>query len=216
MRQINLLPPEIRRRREARRQAILLGIGVLGIVLVLLAVYAFQAGRLSSANSKLQAQRQTNADLQAEVAQLSRFEQLQQELSNKRSLLGSLTQNEVRWSTILADIATDIPEDVWITQFNGTVQVQAPNTQTTGASGQAVTTTFGSLQLGGCTLEPPDGTHLSVARWLVRLGAPREFVNAYLTLSAKGSSTCPVTFNTSVNLNDQALRRNQRGGPRTP
>jgi type IV pilus assembly protein PilN len=216
MAQINLLPPEIRRRRQARRQAVMLAAGVLGIVVLLLVFYGVQAGRLSAANSGLTRQRATNARLQAEVDQLSHFSQLQQQLANKKQLLVTLTQNEVRWSTVLADIATFIPDDVWVTQFNGTVQVQAPNAQTTSASGAAVATTYGSLQLGGCTLAPPDGTHLSVARWLVRLGAPREFVNAYLTLSAKGSAACPVTFNTSVNLDDQSLRRNQRGGARNP
>jgi Tfp pilus assembly protein PilN len=216
MSQINLLPPEIRRRRQARQQAMLLAAGVGAIVLIMLLIYALQAGRLSSANKRLAEQQRTNETIQTQVNQLQQFATLEQELANKRQLLGSLTQNEVRWSGVLRDIATFIPSDVWLTQFNGTVQVQAPGTRTSGSAGQQVTTTYGQVQLGGCTLEPTDGTHLAVAAWLTRLGAPREFVNAYLTLSAKGSATCPVTFNSSVNLTDQSLRRNQRGGARRP
>src|SRR5258708_23504195 len=113
MTQINLLPPEIRRRRQARRQALLLAAGVLGIVLLLLVYYGIQAGRLSSANSGLARQKATNARLQAEVDQLSHFSQLQQDLANKKQLLGTLTANEVRSSTVLDDIATFTPDVLW-------------------------------------------------------------------------------------------------------
>jgi Tfp pilus assembly protein PilN len=213
---INLLPPEIVRRRQARRQAALLAAGVAALALVMLLVYVVQAGRLSTSNSKLAEQERTNAGIQAEINRLQQFAQQQQDLSNKRQLLVALTANEVRWSGVLRDIATFIPSDVWLTQFNGSVQVQAPGTRTTGSAGQSVTTTYGQVQFGGCTLIRDEGTHVAVAAWLTRLGAPRQFVNAYLTLSAKGSLTCPATYNMSVQLTDQALRRNQRGGARTP
>lgn len=216
MRQINLLPPEVIRRRRARRITSMLGAGVIGLVVLMLLIFVLEAARLSSANSKLAQQERTNAQLQAQVDQLSRFAQDQQTLATKRQLLASLTQNEVRWSVILSDVATVIPQNVWLTQFTGSVQLQAPGTTTTSAGGQQVATTYGQIQLTGCALQDPDGPHLEVAAWLVRLGVPQEFVNAYLTLSAKGAAECPVNFNTSVSLSGQALRRNQTGGARNP
>jgi Tfp pilus assembly protein PilN len=216
MRQINLLPPEVVRRRRARRLTTLLSIGVAGLVVLMLLIYVVEAARLSSANSQLARQQHTNATLQAKVDQLSSFARDQQTLANKRQILASLTQNEVRWSVILSDLATIIPQNVWLTQLTGTVQVQAPGAATTTSAGQPVPTTYGQIQLTGCALPDPDGPHLEVAGWLVRLGVPREFANAYLTLSAIGSSTCPVTFNSSVSLSSFALRRNQTGGARNP
>ena len=216
MRQINLLPPEIARRRQARRAASLGVVGIGIVIALMLVFYLFQAGRLSNARNALTDQTKKNASLQADVDQLSRFADQQQELANRKSLLTGLTQDEVRWSVILSDIATFIPSDVWLTNLTGSVQSQAPGTKTTGSGGGTVATTYGSIQFAGCTLTPTGGTHLEVAKFLVRIGVPQVFTNVYLSLSSKGSKACPVTFNSSVNLTPDALRHNQRGGERNP
>ncbi|MCA1834181.1 MAG: PilN domain-containing protein [Actinomycetota bacterium] len=208
MRQINLLPREIVERRRARQVTLVMAAGVGGLVALLLIVTILQAGRLSGANARLERQNAENRNLQAQVNQLSRFAELQRELANKQQLLGALTTSEVRWSVILSDVATVIPADVWLTNFTGSVQAGAGGT-TTGAA-----TTTGSVTFSGCTLIPEDGTHLEVAKWLVRIGIPKEFVAPYLSLSSKGAPACPVNFASSVGLTDASLRKNQRGGER--
>lgn len=210
MRQINLLPPEVVERRRARQLTAALALGLAALIAVLFLVFVVQAGRLSGARGRLAAQERHNRALQAQVGQLSRFAAIQEELDNKSQILTALTSGEVRWSVVLADVATYIPSDVWLTSLTGSVQ--AAPAPATGAA--AAASSFGSVQFAGCTLEPPDGTHLEVAKWLVRIGIPKEFLAPYLSVSSKGADACPVSFSSTVSLSDGALRTNQRGGER--
>ena len=72
---------------------------------------------------------------------------------------------------------------------------------------------LGSVQLTGITF-----SHLDVAKWLTRLAGVDAFTNAYLSLSSKATigPQPVVNFNSSVQLSDQALRRNQPGAERQP
>ncbi len=214
MRQINLLPPEIHLRRRDRRIISALVLGFAAVFALLIIVFLVQAGRLSGARGKLEVQERENRRLENDVRQLARAAEIQQELENKTLLLGTLTTNEVRWSVILADVATYVPTDVWLTNLTGSVTLSTG--PTTGSGGQQVAQTFGTVQFSGCTLEPVDGTHLEVAKWLVRIGIPKEFLAPYLSVSSKGSAQCPVSFSSTTSLSSDALRRNQRGGERTP
>jgi Tfp pilus assembly protein PilN len=209
MRQINLLPREILERRRTRQMTLILAAGIGGLIALLLLITIIQASRLSGARSRLERRQAENRKLQAQVAQLSRFSDLQKQLANKQDLLSALTTDEIRWSVILSDIATVIPADVWLTNLTGTGQAGAGGTT-------AGTNSFGQVSFSGCTLLPPDGTHLAVGKWLVRIGIPKEFLNPYLSLSSKGANTCPVNFSSTVSLSDTALRKNQRGGERRP
>ncbi|HJR19611.1 MAG TPA: PilN domain-containing protein, partial [Actinomycetota bacterium] len=146
--------------------------------------------------------------LQRQVTQLQGFAQLQQTLRTKEQLLGQLTAGEVRWSLLLNNISLVIPSDVWLTNFSGSVQVAA------GAVAPPPTTgPIGTIQVSGSTF-----THLDVARWLSRLTGVDEFLFPYLSLSSKTSDDVQtlVDFNSSVQLSQEALRRNQPGGQRQP
>lgn len=209
MRRVNLLPREIIERRRTRQVTLVLAASLGGLAALLLLVTIVEAGRLSNARGRLDHQGTVNRNLQAQVTQLSRFADLQQELVNKQQLLTALTANEIRWSMILSDVATVIPADVWLTNFTGTAQAGAGTAATTAV-------TFGQVTFAGCTLIPESGTHLEVAKWLVRIAIPKEFANPYLSLSSKGSAACPVNFSSSVTLSDQALRKNEPGAGRSP
>jgi len=207
MRQINLLPSDIAERRRARQITLLLAAGVLGLVAILVLVYVLQAARLSGARGDLEAQERANARLERQVTQLQGFAQLQTTLRTKEQLLGQLTTNEVRWSLLLNNISLVIPSDVWLTNFSGSVQPAA--------TGPGVATgPVGTIQVSGQTF-----THLDVARWLSRLAGVEEFLFPYLSLSSKSESDTLQTlvdFNSSVQLGQEALRRNQPGGLRQP
>lgn len=207
MRQINLLPPEIAQRRRARQITLALAAAGLGLVAVLIIVFLVQAARLSGERGKLDEAKQRNADLQAQITSLQAFAIQQQTLRTKEQLLERLTANEVRWSVLLNDISVVIPSDVWLDNFSGSVQAPAP-----GAPAVA-DAPVGTIQVTGNTF-----THLDVARWLSRIAGVREFVFPYLSLSSKSeeAGASLVTFNSSVQLSDAALRRNQPGGQRAP
>ncbi len=207
MRQINLLPSEIALRRRARQITIFIGIAGVALLAILGLVFLIQAARLGGERSRLEEAQRANARLEREVAQLQNFAQLQQTLRNKEQLLGRLTQNEVRWSILLADISLVIPSEVWLTNFSGSVQAQVGGPPPAAGAPQVL----GTIQASGLGF-----THLDVAKWLTRLGEVREFAFPYLSLSAQslqGGQTL-VQFNSSVQLSEAALRRNQPGGAR--
>jgi Tfp pilus assembly protein PilN len=207
MRQINLIPSEIAERRRARQITLMLGAAGLALIGVLVLIFIIQAARLSGERGNLEAQERTNQRLQRRVTQLQGFAQLQQTLRTKEQLLGQLTANEVRWSLLLNNISLVIPSDVWLTNFSGSVQLASgPTTPTT-------TGPVGTIQVSGSTF-----THLDVARWLSRLSGVDEFLFPYLSLSSKAASetTTLVDFNSSVQLSQESLRRNQPGGQRRP
>jgi Tfp pilus assembly protein PilN len=207
MRQINLLPSDIAERRRARQMTLLLAAGLFGLVAILVLVFVLQAARLSGARGDLEAQERANSRLERQVNQLQGFAQLQATLRTKEQLLGQLTVNEVRWSLLLNNISLVIPSDVWLTNFSGSVQAAA-------AAPGAATGPVGTIQVSGQTF-----THLDVARWLSRLGGVDEFLFPYLSLSSKSASDTLQTlvdFNSTVQLDQDALRRNQPGGLRQP
>jgi Tfp pilus assembly protein PilN len=206
MRQINLLPSEIAERRRARQITVLLGAAGLGLVALLALVFVVQAARLSGERGKLETQERNNDRLERQVRQLQGFAQLQATLRTKEQLLTQLTANEVRWSLLLNNISLVIPSDVWLTNFSGSVQ---PAT----AGPATATGPIGTIQVSGSTF-----THLDVARWLSRLAGVDEFLFPYLSLSSKTGTDAEtlVDFNSSVQLSQDALRRNQPGGQRQP
>ncbi|MFA5889359.1 MAG: PilN domain-containing protein [Actinomycetota bacterium] len=199
-RRINLLPPELAERRRSRQRVAGTAVAALALVAALGVVYGAQEIRLHGERSKLNAQRARNAALRGDLADLAEFDRLQSELQRKTGLLDDLTQREIRWSVLLADVSLVIPSDVWLTSLTGSV------------SGSAVAgDPLGTIQMNGTTF-----SHIDVAKWLVRLADVEEFTFPYLTLSSKGTQedTPVVNFNSSVQISDGALRGNQPGARR--
>lgn len=209
MRQINLLPREIAERRRARQITVFLGAAGLALVAILALIFLIQTARLAGERSKLEDTKRQTSALQRQVNQLQNFADLEQTLRTKEDLLGRLTATEVRWSVLLADISLVIPSEVWLTNFSGSVQA-APGAP---APRPGTALVLGTIQASGMSF-----THLDVAKWLTRLAEVREFAFPYLSLTSKAGDAGQtlVQFNSSVQLSDAALRRNQPGGQRTP
>jgi Tfp pilus assembly protein PilN len=207
MRQINLLPPEIAQRRRVRQITLALGAAGLALLAVLVLVFIVQAARLAGERGHLDDVKRTNANLQRQISALQSFAILQQTLRNKEQLLDKVTANEVRWSILLNDISVVIPSDVWLENFSGSVQAPAPGSPVVPGA------PLGTIQMSGKSF-----THLDVAKWLSRIAGVNEFAFPYLSLSAKSieGTTEVVTFNSSVQLSQAALRQNQPGGKRAP
>lgn len=207
-RRINLLPPEIAARRKARQAWAATGVAGVVLLAALGGFYFLQTMRLADEQEKLEQQEQINADLQRRAAQLAQFEQLQQELANRLGLLDQLTAREVRWSGVLADISLVIPNNVWLNGFTGSLTA---GDQPQAAAQPGVPAVIGDVQMAGSTFE-----HIDVAQWLARLAGVDRFLFPYISLSSRGElfGVDIVNFNSSVQLNELALRKNQRGGER--
>jgi Tfp pilus assembly protein PilN len=199
-RRVNLLPREIRERRRARQRVATVVAAAVGVIVILVGAYVIQAVRLHSEQNKLDAQNEQNNALKSRIAALTDFDRLNKELDAKSKLVASLTQDEVRWSVLLADVSIVIPSDAWLGGFTGNVTAAA------GAGGS-----LGSIQMNGTTF-----THLDVAKWLTRLDEVDAFLSPYLTLSTKAAvnGVETVNFNSSVQLSAKAFRQNQPGAQR--
>ncbi len=189
MTEVNLLPPELRRRQRARQLTLAVVAAMAGLVLLMLVLFLFEGTRLASANKQLATQDAANAQLQGEISGLQRFDQLKQEVQARQALASSLTQGEVMWSGVLHDLSLVIPGPVYLTSFLGTLS-SAPGTSATVANTSGL---VGNLQFQGVAQIHPD-----VATWLTRLEQVTGWVNPWVSSAQK--TDAGITFSGTVDL----------------
>jgi Tfp pilus assembly protein PilN len=193
MTRINLLPPEIIERQKARRQTTLVAAAGL-VVIVLLGVFWFmQQLTLSSVQSDLDKQKARNATLQAEVDQLSRFDEILAEIADKEELLTTLMENEVRWSGVLRDISLVIPGRAWLKGMDATIT----DTSVAVVPGTTPQGIIGAINFNGVA-----DRHPTVAEWLTALEKIRGMINPWVSQStgSKIGEVPVVSFISSVDL----------------
>lgn len=192
MTRVNLLPPEVRSRRQIRRITRAIIAAAVVVIVVLVGVYVLQIGRLNSAKDNLAAQKAQNATLSAQVASLQRFAELKQELTNKQQTVQQLTTNLVLWSGVLRNLSMVIPSDVYVTAVSGNIQLAT--TSTASPSGLV-----GTIQFQGIATNYP-----AVALWLTRLQEVTGWANAWITSGTKNDTDNTITFSGSIDLTPQA------------
>ena len=132
MSQVNLLPPEILEAQRWRR--VTFGVAVLGAVLLVLlfGFYLLQTNTLSGVNDDIDDQNQTNASIQASIADKQKFADLQEEAQAKQALLATAYAGEVSFSALLMDLSRVVPSDAYLD--NLTAQLTAAQADVTTAS----------------------------------------------------------------------------------
>jgi Tfp pilus assembly protein PilN len=198
---INLLPGEIRERQRVRRQAVAVGIVGALVVAALGAFFVFQQIRLTGLQEDLAQQEATNDQLRQQIAELERFDALQQEAESARTLLASLLANEVLWSGVLRDISLVIPGTAWLTSLSGSLADEAVATATPATAAGGL---VGAISFNGNAFD-----HRTVALWLARLEDVKGFANPWLSNSQKTliGTREVVQFTSSVDLSEDALAR---------
>jgi Tfp pilus assembly protein PilN len=200
MTQVNLLPSELRAREATRRLTsvvVIVGVLVLGLVGLF---YFFQVMNLSRAQDDLAAQEGVNQQLQAQVNDLQRFQELQNQLEAKQALVKSVFVGEVSWSNVLADISDVIPSDAYLTSLTGLIA--APATPTTGGA-----TLIGNISFTGVVKET-----IPLATWLTRLEQVDGWENAWMTSATENSPFSRIyTFNSGLDLSVDAATRRGKG-----
>lgn len=192
MRTINLIPQEGKRASQARNQLTLwIGLGVL-YVLLLGAVWVWRSGAVDDAQAELDAQRATNAQLQAEVTALSSAENVRNDFLAGRDLLSLALTNDVSWGRLINDLGRLIPDRVWVSDYTG---VSTPD---------SAALSVGSLSFNGTAFAPPD-----VSAWLRVLDSDR-FPGVLGTWASNISSSEisdveVVTFASTTSLTQDAL-----------
>jgi Tfp pilus assembly protein PilN len=147
MRPINLLPPELARKKQARRRvAGLIAVGVAYLILLALITY-WQNGKVQIIKDDLAAQLQVNQTAQQQIAALSGADDLRTQYENGVARVQSVLATDVAWAKLFNDLARVIPDRVWLTSFTG--QTQA-DTEIPGVVGQ--------VQVGATAFDYPDAS----------------------------------------------------------
>lgn len=205
MSQVNLLPPEIRQAEQVRRQTTIVALVGLVVLVAIGFFYFLQTTRLSDAESRLQAQQDTNQGLQTQIADLQRFADLRVDLQRRRALVDVVLANEVSWSGVLLDVSRVIPNVAYLENLTAALSVQTGVAEAP-AAGEA--DLVGNMQFQGQALDEE-----TLAVWLTRLEQVRGWVNPWLSnASETGPRSNIYTFSSSVDLSPDVVTERGRAG----
>jgi Tfp pilus assembly protein PilN len=202
MSRVNLLPSEIKRGQETRRRVALIIIAGLVVLGLVLAFWVVQGMRLHDVQQDVEAQERTNAALQQQVNDLQKYEDLRTEAQQQQDLLNVAFANEMSFSGLLVDVSKVIPSDTYLTDLTATIDPTAV------PEAGSDTTFVGSLTFSGETLHFD-----SLSTWLTRLQTVEGWANPWSSsISADSSAAGAFTFDTSVDLTQDALTQRGKAG----
>lgn len=187
-RRVSLLPSSIAEARVVHRQVVGAGAGVAGFAAILLALFVLRGGQVDRAEDAAIAEEDRTTVLQAEIASMADVEALQADLASRTTTVTAVLAGDVAWTRMLQEVATVIPNDVWLDSFTGTA----------GAAGAPGSVTFSAMGY--------DQT--SSARWLLRLSEVDSFADLWVPSSTKtpeGTAPESVTFSSNANLTPAAM-----------
>jgi Tfp pilus assembly protein PilN len=203
MGQVNLLPPDILQGQRYRRLTLtVLAAGALILALIII-FFLIQVGRLGSVNGDIEAEQQTNDQLQSQIDSLQKYDDLQVQAQQAQSELDAAYAGEVSFSGMLMDLSRVIPSDAYLTTFTATIAGPP------GAAGGTTTTTplIGTMTTGGQAIGFD-----SLSIWLTRLELVQGWVNPWMpTITADSSVPNAFTFTTSVDLTQDVETPRGRG-----
>jgi type IV pilus assembly protein PilM len=192
-RRISLLPPEITAGAAARRQMVVAGGAVAATAALLVGGYLMRDGQVAAAERSADATAARTVALQGEVSSLQDIVSIEADVARREATVGAALEGEVAWSRTLQEVASVLPDDVWLTSFEG----KATPTDTASPSGA----------IGSLTVSAMGYDQASAARWLLRVGELEAVTDLWLpssTKSPEGESRELVTFSSDGQLTDAA------------
>lgn len=195
-------------RLEAAREPSVLAHGLAAGAIVaavaagLAALWGQRADTRSDLDSQADGAEAELAQLQGEIDTLQVADELAGEVERQADLVMRSLQGDVAWSKLLQEVATVLPDDVWLRGFDGAASTDpAP----------------GRFSVDGRGVD-----HTSSARWLLRMGALPTVRNMWLADSIRPTdeelgTLGEVQFQSSGELTDTALSdRAERYVPSDP
>ncbi|MCZ7526106.1 MAG: hypothetical protein M5U14_06820 [Acidimicrobiia bacterium] len=156
---------------------------------------------ISDEEDRLEAQTRVNADLQVQIDQLADARRAQEELEATQRQVEAALATDVSWSRMLNEIARTIPNDTWLTAFQGSVtQAAVPGTPapqpTPGPEGRPAVTTSSAAgaPTAPATIAGPTGTlsftakgldFPSIAAWITRISEIPSLADLWVPSSTK-------------------------------
>lgn len=193
---VNLLPGEVQARGQASRSRAL--VALLGVVLLaaLAAVSLLQRGQINDAEARLASVEATNQELQADIAALQPFADLQARADASASVVELALGNEGSLATILQDLSAVMPPSAQIETLAVTL---TPEAQVPSSGGDRLI--YGRIAATGRVLE---GVAPGVERLLIDLERVAAFDNVYVTTSTVDEEGT-ATFLIEIELGPEAL-----------
>ena len=169
MTSINLLPPEIRARRQAERRMVFVVAGALALAAVLAGIWAVGFLGVQKKETELAAVEQQVRAAQAQAEQLAIFEQTQAELQTRSETVTRALAGRRDWARLYDEISLVLPSDLW------TETMLSSETEGISIQGWAI----------DAPNDTPDAGHKSIAKMLVRLADLEQLQDVWLTNSVK-------------------------------
>src|SRR5829696_3712662 len=119
VRRITLLPNEVVLRRQQRRQVGLAAAALAGLAALLLALFLLRNGRVGEAQRDADREEARTSTLQQEEGSFRRVEAIQADVAARRATAVAAVSGDTAWTRVLQEVATAMPNDVWLTSFNG-------------------------------------------------------------------------------------------------
>jgi Tfp pilus assembly protein PilN len=182
----------------------MMAVAVAGAGAAVVALYMGQAARVSAAKSALQETKAQNVKLRLERTKLQSVQDVYAQVDADEALVSRAYERQVLWSVYMHNLAISIPDNVWVTQFAGTV----------GTPATAGTTAVGSLTFAGKAFAYND-----VAAWLDSVAKVKGVTDATFTAATKQKPTTTggralIVFNSSASLTQAAITPNKTPGSR--
>jgi Tfp pilus assembly protein PilN len=205
MSQVNLLPPEILERQKTRRTALMIMAGGAVVGALVFGFYFMKTQELSDVQEQISAQSASNSQIEGEIADLQRFEDLEVEAQRREELLSIAYASEVSLSGLLMDVSRVIPDDSYLASLSAVVT--PPITDPT-LEGGAAPSFFGNLALAG---EARGFKTLSIL--LSRMEQVRGWVNPWMsTITQSTDIKDAYGFSATVDLNEEVVTARGKSG----
>jgi type IV pilus assembly protein PilM len=210
-------------RREVVDRRVVAGIAAAAVVLLagLTLLTTGKAGSVDKARERATAAREANSRVQAQVSSLSTVQSDQVQLEAIKTQVTQVLQTDVSWGRLLQGIARTIPNDVWLTSFQGSstkgsagAGPSAASQTAAGLSGTTATNAPATTGSTGAAQGAPSGTLLfnasgldftSVAAWLQRMAGIPSVGNLWVTSASRSAATPGVpqvvTFTSNATFN---------------
>jgi Tfp pilus assembly protein PilN len=203
MPQVNLMPPEIAQAQRLHQlQRGMAGAVILSVLLVGGLYYHAKQGMTSAQNSLQTAQTQ-NGSLEGKYHALDYVQTDYTQAQAKQQMLDEAMGQEIRWSFVLQDLTTRVPNNVWLSGMT------VAETSVPGSTATAATPAVGSsvVPIGNVTFSGIAFNHDDVASWLQSIAKVKGFADPTFSNSSKtviGTRTV-VDFGSTVNVSPTAL-----------
>ncbi|HWC70225.1 MAG TPA: hypothetical protein VG993_03585 [Actinomycetota bacterium] len=201
MSQVNLLPPDVLQAQRYRRlTSLVMLVGLLALVLVF-AFYLVKSNELGGVNDEIAAQNETNASIQASIAEKQKFADLQAQAQAQQQLLSAAFAGEVSFSELLMDFSRVIPSDAYVDTLTlQTADVAAADPAAAGAG------LVGSITGGGKAVSID-----SLSVFLTRLEQVQGWVNPWMSTVSKNTEVNGFDYSMSVDLTGDVVTDRGKG-----